>query len=74
NKYKITEEFAQINERFLGFHFIKSKRPVFSVDSSKTTQYFFQLDWIQDWNHCVVLFRSEFLPSLFLIKVNKQGR
>ena len=33
NKYKITEELAQINERFLGFHFIKSKRPIFSVDS-----------------------------------------
>ncbi|WP_261025189.1 hypothetical protein, partial [Streptococcus mitis] len=25
---------AQINERFPGFHFIKSKRPIFSVDSS----------------------------------------
>ena len=25
---------------------------------SKTTQCFFQLDCIQDWNHCVVLFRS----------------
>lgn len=24
----------------------------------KTTQYFFQLDWIQDWNHCVVLFQK----------------
>ena len=31
NKYKITEELAQIDERFLGFHFIKSKRPIFSV-------------------------------------------
>ncbi|WP_261023533.1 hypothetical protein, partial [Streptococcus mitis] len=33
NKYKITEEFAQINERFLGFHFFKSKRLTFSVGS-----------------------------------------
>ena len=33
NKHKITEEFAQIDERFLGFHFIKSKRLTFSVDS-----------------------------------------
>ncbi|MGR5847897.1 hypothetical protein ACTEMJ_09845, partial [Streptococcus pneumoniae] len=37
NKYKITEELAQIDERFLGFHFIKSKRPIFSVGSGEPT-------------------------------------